>query len=449
MKKNVSGWWSSLTLLVMVPALFAEPSKPEQSDAFTARAKASVALLAKEDFSGFVTTCDSTMQAALPTEKLQAIWQALIGQMGVFKESDGVTIEERPQYDVATVTCQFDHGPLDIQLAYNKNGKISGLHFLQSDQSAEYKTPDYAQPDSFHEHEVSVGTGAWALPGTVTLPNGKGPFPAVVLIHGSGPQDRDETIGPNKPFRDLAWGLASRGIASLRYEKRTKEYGDKLAPLKDSITIKEEVLDDARVAVACLRNQPDIDPKRIFLLGHSLGGMLIPKIGKSEPGLAGFIIMAGSTRPLEDLVLEQVSYIFSLDSISADEQEQIAELKKQVARVKDPKLSPAVPATDLPLGLPAAYWLSLRGYNPGKMARGLKQPMLILQGGRDYQVTSADFDNWKKPLSGRSNVTFRFYLKLNHLFIEGKGKITPTEYLIPGHVALEVINDIVDWIKKQ
>ena len=132
-----------------------------------------------------------------------------------------------------------------------------------------------------------------------------------MLVHGSGPNDRDETLGPNKPFRDLAWGLADRGIAVLRYDKRTSVYGGKMAGNKN-LTVREETIDDALLAVKLLRGRPDIDPKRIFILGHSLGGMVAPRIGADDPSLAGLIILAGATRPLPDVAREQLEYIASL-----------------------------------------------------------------------------------------------------------------------------------------
>jgi hypothetical protein len=311
---------------------------------------------------------------------------------------------------------------------------------------APYVAPDYVDPDAFREEEVTVGTGEWALPGTLTLPVGQGPFPAVVLVHGSGPNDRDETLGPNRPFRDLAWGLASQGIAVLRYEKRTRQYASRFTPeVVDRLTSKEETTDDALAAVDLLRRREDIDPARIHVLGHSLGGYLLPRIGAADPQIAGLIVMAGPVRPLEDLMLEQYAYIFGLDGLSAEEQAQLDEMAAEAARVKDAELAASAPGTLL-LGTPPSFWLDLRGYNPAEFAKGLAQPMLILQGGRDHQVTTVDYDAWKSALGSQPDVQLKLYPGLNHLFMAGEGKSTPAEYEKAGHVAAEVVADIAAWI---
>jgi uncharacterized protein len=126
---------------------------------------------------------------------------------------------------------------------------------------------------------LNVSSPYGPLPGTLVLPKGKGPFPAVLLVAGSGANDRDETLGPNKPFRDLADGLAAAGIASLRFDKRTHVYGAQIAA-KSDITLDDEVTDDALTALQQLAKQPAIDPKRVFVLGHSLGAFMAPRIGQ-------------------------------------------------------------------------------------------------------------------------------------------------------------------------
>jgi fermentation-respiration switch protein FrsA (DUF1100 family) len=160
--------------------------------------------------------------------------------------------------------------------------------------------------------------------------------------------------------------------------------------------------------------------------------------------------MAGNTRPLEDLILEQMTYIYGLNGSSPDKlKEEVEKIKIQVGRVKDPKLNADAKAADLPLGVPAPYWLALRAYDPTGTATKLKQPMFILQGERDYQVTMEDLAGWKKALSARKNVAFKSYPKLNHLFMEGEGRAKPAEYDKPGYVAKGVVDDLASWIKKQ
>jgi hypothetical protein len=236
MKKRILSL--SVVLVLLAGAAAGPAQQKEVSDDPVTRAKAFVEMLASGDFAGATKRFDATMSAAMPSEKLRAVWMALNAQTGAFKGQTGVRTEKVKQYDVVFVTCAFEKAVLDAKVVFNSAGQIAGLFFVPGrPPAAEYVQPPYAVPDRFTEKEVVVGTGAWALPGTLTVPAGPGPFPALVLVHGSGPHDRDETIGPNKPFRDLAWGLASQGIAVLRYEKRTKAHAARTAAIKDGFTV--------------------------------------------------------------------------------------------------------------------------------------------------------------------------------------------------------------------
>lgn len=418
------------------------------------KALALVENLNKGDYAAASAEFDDKMLAALPGNKLQETWEGLLAQTGAFQNITGTYSQEASGYQLIFVTCVFEKAAIDVRVAFNSEGKISGLFFQPakagSSTPASYNPPSYVQQNSFKETEVTVGSGEWALPGTLTMPVGNGPFPAVVLVHGSGPNDRDETIGPNKGFKDIAWGLASRGIAVLRYDKRTLVYGAKYdQAMLAKITVQDEVIDDALSALNLLRSQAKIDPQRVFLLGHSLGATVAPRIATQDSSIAGLIMMAGISRPMEDVVLEQYEYLYNLDGeLSASDKAEINVLKTQVAQVKDPGLSVDTPANTLPLSMPAAYWLDLRDYQPAETAKTLSMPILILQGERDYQVTMSNFKIFQDTLNGMSNVTLKSYPALNHLFIAGEGQPNPQEYNNPGHVAEEVIKDIADWILK-
>lgn len=417
------------------------------------KARDFVGLLASGSFAEAETRLDETMKAALPQEKLAEVWRGIEAQAGAFGEVRTTRTEQSGAYTVVYVTTAFGAQTLDVKVVFDAAGMVAGLFFVPpaaagAGTGTSYEPPPYVVTDSFTEQEVTVGTGTWALPGTLSLPKGTAPFPAVVLVHGSGPQDRDESIGPNKPFRDLAGGLASQGVAVLRYEKRTKVYAQEMAGSADRITTKEETIDDAVSAVRLLRGRPDIDPRRIFVLGHSLGGTLAPRIGAASSDVAGLIVLAGMARPLEDVILEQTTYLLGLQTglSAAERTTQIDEVRGQVAKVKDPTLSVDTPAAELPLGIPAAYWLDLRGYDPPDVAARLAKPLLVLQGGRDYQVTTGDYDLWRAALAARVGVDFKLYPDLNHLFMPGSGKSTPAEYEVAGHVAEPVVADVVSWI---
>lgn len=406
--------------------------------------------LVKEDFAGATNRFDATMKAALSDQKLEEIWKKILDQTGPFQVQVRTRVLKQSSYDIALVTCKFERMMVDVKVVFNARQQVAGLFFLPSQAPASaIEPPAYAPTNSFGEKDFTVGSGAWQLPGTLTLPaNATHLLPAVVLVHGSGPNDRDETLGANKPFRDLAWGLAAKGIAVLRYEKRTRIYADKLAAAGISnLTIKEETIDDAIVAAAQLRATPGIDPKRVFVLGHSLGGMAAPRIGQADPKLAGLILFAGClARPLEDVISDQARYLVILNTnMTTDDQTRYEELLAQVDKIK--ALTPSnASSSELLLGAAPRYWLDLRQHDPLAAARTLKMPMLILCGGRDYQAPQADFDAWKKALAMQPAVTFKLYPNLNHLFMAGEGQSTPAEYEQPGHVDETAVSDIAGWV---
>jgi hypothetical protein len=267
-----------------------KPSELEKS------AQAFVKLLEKGEFKKATKDFDATMKDKMPPDKLEEVWKGLIQQVGAFKKQGGTRSQKVQGYDIVFVACEFEKQTLETRVVFNKEKQIAGLFFQpKKEAAAAYQAPAYVKRDSFHEQDLVVNAGDWPLPATLTVPNGEGPCAVAILVHGSGPQDRDETIGPNKPFRDLAWGLASRGVAVLRYEKRTKAHSTRMAKEVDKLTTKEEVVDDVLAAVALVRTTPGIDSKRVYIIGHSLGGMCIPRIGTLDSNLAGLVAPNGST----------------------------------------------------------------------------------------------------------------------------------------------------------
>ena len=412
------------------------------------QAHAFIGLLQKSAFDSATTLFDKTMKNALSSQKLESMWKTLQDQMGQFQEQGAVRTEMVQTYHVVYVVCKFANGTLDAKIVFDAKNKIAGLFFVPHRETGSYKAPDYVNPKAFTEIDTFKLPTTWHLPATLSLPNGEGPFPAIVLVHGSGPNDRDETIGPNKPFKDLAWGLSSRGIAVLRYEKRTKMYPNILDSLKGQFTVMEETMEDALSGVSFLREVEEINPDRIILLGHSLGGYLIPRMATLYPRLAGFIILAGAARPLTKILPEQYRYIFDLDGkINSLEQKKLRQVDSLIARIKSPAYLNSNNPMDIILGAPPAYWNDLASYDLQKTASYLRKPILVLQGGKDYQVTKKDFNLWKTYLKKNHKCVFKFYPNLSHLFIKTEGTPKPADYEHAGHVDEQVIEDIARWVK--
>ncbi|MBN2602582.1 MAG: DUF3887 domain-containing protein [Candidatus Thermoplasmatota archaeon] len=435
-----------ISCLIIVGSIFSgcveQEASPPEKDIEEIALDATIHL-SNGNYTEVYSLFNSEMKNALSLQQLEEVWNGVITQYGEF---DGIVksiTENDSGYDLVFVTCNFSiQGYFDIKFVFDSKKQIWGLWFVQTDRSDEYQTPSYANTNLFDEEEVIIGQQPWQLPATLSVPKGQGPFPAVVLVHGSGPNDRDETIGPNKPFKDIAWGLASNGYAVLRYDKRTKHYQNEMAQLTN-LTPKEEVIDDAIAAISYLENLEKVNSEKIYLAGHSLGAMMAPKIAEQHPQLSGIILLAAPARNLEDLWLNQTIYLSSLDG-EIDENDSIVinSTRQQVDKIKNLTIQEG----ELILGAYKAYWEYLLTYNQVATAKNLTLPMFFLQGERDYQVTMQDYNLWQIALATNENVTMKSYPTLNHLFISGSGTPNPEEYLNFSNVWEDVIEDIATWM---
>jgi hypothetical protein len=393
------------------------------------------------------------LRPLVTAETLEAAWKAELARQGpVTSVGPPLTEPTGTGVVVVKVAVACAHGAFALIAPVTEDGQLAGLQLAPpgaAEPIAPWEPPAYADPQSFDEHAVRLGSDELAVDGTMSVPHRPGRLPAVVLLAGSGSLDRDETIGRNKPFRDVAWGLATQGVAVLRFDKVTYAHAGDLQHA-DQFTLSDEYLPHALAAIECLRGVAEVDDARIFLLGHSLGGTVAPRVAAAEPSVAGLILLAAGAQPLHWVLVRQFTYLASLrPENEAASRPVIEKLTEQAERI-DVDLSPSTPATELPLGAPASYWLDLRDYDPAGLAATLGKPMLILQGARDYQVTVADdLALWQAALSGRPEVTIRVYPELNHLFAPGSGPSSPAEYEPAQHVDAAVITDVASWLVSQ
>ena len=434
---NLRSWW------LMSMLLLASPFVPAQQAASAPVAKAIQLLdrLDAHDYAGAEAMFDEQMAAAVPADKLRSVWESLPSQAGAAKGRGEASVATQQGVQLVVVPLHYDRAELVAKVAVRADDRIVGFLIQPAPPPA---TPAPAADAAYTERELTLGHGALALPATLAMPKGTGPFPAVVLVHGSGPQDRDETIGANRPFLDIARGLAARGIAVLRYEKRTKAHPQAFAA--GDFTVDDETTNDAAAAVERLRAQPGIDPARVFVLGHSQGGMLAPRIATRSRHVAGIVLLAAPARSLLDLLPEQNRYLLAEGGISQDEQAFLDDLDRKIAAIRSDK---PISATDTPLNLPPAYWRSVDRVDPVADAKAAKVPMLLLQGGRDFQVTDTDWQRWRSTFAQDPRATFHHYPALNHLGIAGDGPGNVAEYGRAGHVDGTLIADIAAWISAQ
>lgn len=411
--------------------------------------------LGKKDYAKAHALFSEAMKKGLPEPKVKEIWEQLVSGLGEHRSVEVLKSETHKTWRRQQIRGVFAKSAVIFSVSWTPAGELDGF-FVKPEEAKfpPWEPPLYARADQVREIPITVGEGPLALPGLLTVPTARGGkrYPAVILVHGSGPQDRDETLGPNKPFKDLAWGLAAQGIAVLRYDKVTKAHPAKSVELlTKGFTMDHETTNDALVAAELLRKHELVEPGRVFFLGHSQGAMAGPRAGARDPRLAGIILLAGPTRPFAEVGLAQLEYIMSLGGPQGLAVAKIlGEYRVQMKVMNDPSFGPDTPAKRLPFGIPASFWLDLRGYHPEKVAAGLRMPVLVLQGEADYQVTMEDFAGWKRALAKKGNAVCRSFPRLGHHFIDlGKAKAVPQDYFqTTGHVAQEVVEEIVRFAKE-
>ena len=421
----------------------AQPARPVSDSAGTT-AVAFVRSLERGAWDTAAQLAALTPPAEVTTEALlRGVWTQLVGQLGPLASLVPAPATANGESRIVDLGARFERSEVTLRVVVGPAGKVTGF-WVTPPRAPAYTPPPYAAPARVREDEIAFGA-VLPLPATVTLPRGAtGRVPAVVLVHGSGPLDRDARVGANRPFRDLALGLAARGIAVLRYDKRTYVHPRALAGQR--VTLEVEVIDDALAALVAARAYPGVDPARVFVVGHSIGATFSPDIADRDGHVAGVALLAPAGRSISQVALEQLDYLIERARAAGQPTASYEPVRAQLAALVARRLPRDTPV----LGAPAWYWYDLDDRRPLELAGASRVPALAIFGGRDYQVTAADVDAWRKTFAGRTNATVEMRPAVNHLLVPGRGPSSPEEYQArPGHVEEAIVERLARWILAQ
>lgn len=433
-------------LLVTCMPVFAEDAALDVPDFLTR-------LMNGEDISDVYERFTPEMQAALSQADVMDVWAQLTAVGGAFEGFAGETsVTQSGEYTVQTQPMNMKNMGLQCTVTLDSQGRIAGLGFTPCAKAIAAQEPTAGVT----EEDVSVGEAPFPLPGTLTMPErAEGPMPAVVLVHGSGPSDRDETVGATKLFRDLAFYLSQQGVAVLRYDKRTYVYGKEIAASEDyaRMTVEEETIRDAIAAGRMLVADERVDPRRVYVIGHSLGAMLAPRIVSESDGLfAGMALLCGTNASLLDIMIRQ-----NEDAVAALPEEQQAayeamldEARRQAAALPGMTAEEAAEATIL--GQPGYYfWEMVQAPTAAELIGRLALPTLIINGERDFQVNVREGrEGWEQALDlGAPNIT-HLWADVNHLLMRPQADEsaagTVAEYYIECTLDEDVAHAIATFI---
>lgn len=369
-------------------------------------------LLLEDQTDSLFAAMSEDIRKQLSRQQMDGTMKQLEQMLGPYQRHGEWEHQQGDKHDTFLSIVDFEHGQLSFSVTLDQAGLIQGI-WLRPIQP-QHAANNMPLPDDAVELDDTVHTSPdIALPCSIVLSGRSASPPLVVFVHGSGPLDRNETVMSNSTFLDLSRQLAEHGISSLRYDKRTLVYQKPVTSMDD------ETILDALAAIRLARAYSS----HVILLGHSLGAMLAPEIA-SRSNLDGIIMMAAPARDLSDVVKEQIAYLSMPEVTPEQMQATMDQLRQQSPHYLEPQ-------------------------NQTEVAQRLATPMLILQGGRDYQVTMQDFHLWQQVLSGKPQVSFASYPDLNHLFLTGEGKSTPQEYATQGTIPQAVIDDIIHFINHQ
>lgn len=436
MKKIISIFLSALLLTLCFTACGKKTPEPISEDVAKEKAAAHSQMFIQGKFDEVIADCNDKVKKQITAQALSEAWAQVTAQAGEYESVISTETALKDGTVGVVMTLKFEKVGVALTLNYDVDGKINGLWVKNAPIAAPLE-----ETDLYVESKIEIGE--YKLNGVLTTPKNVKDYPVVVFVQGSGASDCDETIGKamNKPFKQISDALAKQGIATVRFNKRFYQSPQSVSK---NPTIYEEYMDDVKWAIDwAVKNVSD----DVYVLGHSQGAMSAPKIAADSPQVDGIIMLAGTTRGLEDVILDQnISSIEDMDITDTEKKAYLKNVKDEVEKVKNLKTDDGSTI----LGINAGYWISLKTLEGEKLLKNIDIPVLILQGEKDFQVSyEKDFMMMKNMLKDNDEITFNSYENLTHLFMPQtlKGdKIDITEYDTKNEIPQVVTDDIGKWI---
>ncbi|WP_265110388.1 alpha/beta hydrolase [Halosolutus halophilus] len=390
----------------------------------------------------------SDAQVETDLGELERIWMGYTAVGGAFESVVDTDFRFESTHNALDVTMAFDRTTDVLRVLVDADLEIAGLYF-----NGEYESPAYVDADAIAEADVTLEpwgaiesppANSCPLDGRLTTPIEEDDVPGAVLVHDSGRNDMNywRPGGGTRAFQDLAEGLATRGIATLRYDERT--FACPMDVPAEDHTLDAVTADDALVAIERLRDVEGVDPDRIVVVGLGLGGMAAPRIADRDGNLAGVVALAAPGRPFHEVILDGLEHRVTVGEYEWNRRAlQYERWQTEVERIRAGDYEP----DERLVGKPGAFWKSLDAYDHVETARAIDEPLFFLQGGRDFEVTvEDDLERWRSELADRPATTIETYDELNHLFMPGSGPSVGFEYSVRNNVAERVVDDVADWI---
>jgi dienelactone hydrolase len=440
MKKN-----GIILLLLLIPALFitsCESPEDASEEYLAEQANAYVRYMTNGQYTEAYNSLEFTMWMKLTMWPIttESIWGAISSENGEVIDIVSETVDMSGDSPIVSIHTVFENNNHDINVTFTDDGKISGFDLGEFTGEIPYTITD----EGIREKTIAFGSESMPLEGTLYFPEKGDNFPCVILVHDRNVGDRNGTVGQTVFFRILAQDLVKQGIAVLTYDNKMYTYEDTINT--ENLTVEGEVVNDVISALETVQSLEYVDGESVYILGYGEGGYFLPKIAESTPDAKGYILMAAHSSSIPDAVYnEMVTVAYSDGTITTEEQTSINDLALARSNIYYLNEYSEKTADEL-LNRSQDYWLSLQDYSPTDVMKTIKKPVLVIAGTRDYEIPITEFQQWQYALSSMTNVTFKEYQGLNHVFVYGEETSTEADYETQGSIDETVITDLASFI---